>query len=275
MAQTAESILYREEFIEEFERGYSKLRATTTQESMTGSGSAVFVSAGSNSATAVNRGTNGRIPSRSDDLTQYTATLKEWHDKPILTRWRDFADQTDRRRILQMTSMKVLNRKMDDDIIEQLDTATVQYKATAEKASFEMVTDVWATLGEADVDMEDEDNLFFVITPKFQKYLLQIPEFASADYVDVKPIMGPARSFRRWAGFNWICHTGLTGKGTATEKCYAYHRNGVGNAFSASDLDTDYGYNSEDDYFYARTSGFFGSKKLLNSGIVQVLHDGA
>jgi hypothetical protein len=35
------------------------------------------------------------------------------------------------------------------------------------------------------VPLEEEDNLFFVVSAAFMAYLLQIPEFTKSSYVDV------------------------------------------------------------------------------------------
>ena len=178
-----------------------------------------------------------------------------------------------------MTSMGVVNRKIDDIIIAQLDTATNDTGA-AQVASLDLVVYARTILGNNFVDLTDEDNLFALVTPAFEGYLLQIPEFASADYVSVKPLTGPARRFRRWAGFNWICHPRLTGSvgagGNGTsEQCYFYHRDAIGAAVNKDGIDSPVGYDEEQGYSYARVSIDMGSILMQNSGVVQVLHDGS
>lgn len=252
----------------------SVLRTTAVTESVIKGNQAVFLVADSGGASAQTRGTNGLIPARSDNNTQLTALLQEWHDLVRKTGFNVFASQGDQRRIMQETTMAVINRKLDSDIISQLDTATND-TAVAVKASLDLVTKAKVILGNNFVPIEEEDNMFAVVTPAFMGYLEQIPEFASADYVDVKPMSGPSRRFRRWNGLNWITHARLTGVGTGTEKCYAYHRNALGSAVDKANLQTPVGYDEEQDYSWARASGFFGSKLLQNSGVVQMLHDGS
>ena len=116
--------------------------------------------------------------------------------------------------------------------------------------------------------------MFAVATPAVRGYLMQVPEFTKADYVEMKFLAGPARRLVRWAGFNWIFHPNLTGVGTASEKCYFYHRDAVGSAFDSGEgLNTAIGYDDEQDYSYARASSFTGALLLQQSGIVQFLHD--
>ena len=277
MADTAFQRQYRQEYIHGFEDRQSILRATTVQESVIKGNEAIFLVADSGSATAVNRGVNGLIPARADNNTQNTCTLLEWHDLVRKTNFNIFASQGDQRRIMQETTMAVVNRKIDDIVIAELDTATND-TGTAATASLDMV--VWARtiLGNNFVDLTDEDNIFGLISPAFEGYLMQIPEYSSADYVSVKPFTGPARRFRRWMGVNWMCHprlTGSVGAGStgASEQCFMYHRNAMGCAVDKDGIDTPVGYDEEQAYSYARVSVHLGAKKLQNSGIVMMKHN--
>jgi hypothetical protein len=274
MADTAFQIQYRQEFIHGFEDMQSRLRSCTVTETMIKGNQATFLVADSGSATAVTRGVNGLIPARADNMTQPVATLAEWHDLPKNTGFNIFASQGDQKRIMQETSMAVVNRKIDDDIIAQLDTATLT-AGSADTASIDMVIKAKVILGNNFVPTEQEENMFGLITPAFEGYLMQAPEYASADYVEVKPFNGPTRKFRRWAGVNWIVHPRLTGVSTASESCYMFHRNAIGHAVDKAGIQTPVGYDEEQDYSWARCSIFMGSKLLQNTGVVKMLHNGS
>lgn len=274
MAESAPQIQYRQELVSEFEEGFSWLRNTTTMEAVIKGNQATFLVGGSGGASAVTRGLNGLIPARADNLNQYTATLVEWHDLVRKTRFNIFISQSDQRRLMQRTCLKVLNRRIDQDIINIFDTATNQISATAATMSLSVVGKALTTLGENEVPVEEEDNMFAVATPAVRGYLMQIPEFNNADYVDLKYLDFPARRVIRWAGFNWIFHPNLTGVGTASEQCYFFHRDSVGSAFDIDEgLDVAIGYEPEQDYSYARCSSFTNAVMLQQSGIVQFLHD--
>ena len=273
MADSAPIIQYRDELIATFEEGQSWLRQTTVTESVIKGNQATFLVAGSGGAAAVTRGVNGLIAARADSLTQTTATLVEWHDLVRKTRFNIFQSQGNQRALMQSTTKKVLNRRIDQDIINQLDTATVNLGA-ATTMTLGILAKAITTLGEAEVPVEEEDNMWAVATPAVRGYLMQITEFNSADYVETKPLVGPVRRVKRWGGFNWIFHPNLTGVGTSSEKCYFYHRDSIGSAFDNGEgLDIAIGYNDEQDYSYARASSFTGAKILQNTGIVQFLHD--
>lgn len=273
MADSAPQVQYRQELVAEFEEGMSWLRRTTVTESVIKGNQATFLVAGSGGASAVTRGLQGMIPARNDNNTQLTATLVEWHDLVRKTRFNIFQSQGNQRQLMQQTTRKVLNRRLDQDIIDQLDTATNNLGAAA-VMSLSLVAKAVTTLGENEVPVEEEDKMWAVATPAVRGYLMQIEEFASADYVEMKFLNGNAKRVCRWAGFNWIFHPNLTGVGTASEKCYFYHQDAVGSAFDSGEgLNTAIGYEDEQDYSFARASSFTGAKLLQQSGIVQCLHD--
>jgi hypothetical protein len=275
MAATAFQIQYRQEFVSAFEQRQSMLSASVTREAVIKGNQATFLVAGSGAATAVTRGVNGLIPARNDDLNQYTATLVEWHDLVQKTDFNIFASQGDGRRIMQETTMGVINRKMDQDILTELDNGTQDAGNTASTMSLSLALRAWTILGNADVPVQEEDKMFCIISPAAYSYLMQTKEFASADYVEVKPFSGPARQYRRWAGVNWIMHPNVSGAGGAAEKLFMFHRDAIGQAVNTGDMNMAVGVDEEQHYSYARCSVYMGSKILQNTGIVRINHDGS
>lgn len=278
MADTAFQVQYRRETIDGFEQMQSIVRDSVTTEAVIKGNQATFLVADSGGATAVTRGVNGMIPARADDLTQYTATLVEWHDLVRKTRFNIFASQGDQRAIMQRTTMGVINRKIDSDIITELNTATVN-TGSAVTASVALALKAQTILGNSDVPFDG--NVWALITPAFRAYLMQTTEFANADYVTRKPFDGgdtmwkDMTGFYRWMEVNWIVHPNLPGAGTTAEKCFMYHRASIGHAADVQGIDTAVGYDDEQDYSYARASMFMGPQILQNSGIVVINHDGS
>ena len=274
MADTAFQKQYRQEYIAGFEFKQSMLRAAVTTEHVRQGNEAVFLVADTGGSEASTRGANGLIPANVDNLNQHTATLVEWHDLRRKTSFNVFAGQGNQRKIMQDMNLKVMNRKIDDDIIAELNNATNDTGAAA-TGSLALVTKAKAILGNADVDVEEEDNMFGLMTPAMEAYLLRDASYTSADYNDVKPLVGPAKKMRRWAGINWIIHSRLPGRTTNAEKCFVFHRNAIGHAFDNETLKAVAGYDEEQDYSYSRVSNFMGSKLLQNSGVVVINHDGS
>ena len=272
MSDSAFQTMYRQEFIAGFEKRQSLLRKAVTTDVQVKGNSAVFLVADSGGATAVTRGVNGDIPTRPDNLNQYTATLAEWHDVPERTNFNIFASQSDGRKIMQQTSMAVINRRIDVDIYAALAAATVTWGA-ATTASLAKVATAKTKLSNAFAD-DDGDSVFAVVTPAYHAYLMTLPSFTSADYVKSMPFEGVSKSKAfNWYGVNWIVDAGITGAGTANASCYMFNKKAVGHACSTESIDTLVGYDEKNDKSWARTSGYWGSKLLQNSGVVKMPHN--
>ena len=275
MAETAPQIQYRQEFIAGFEQRQSLLRSFTTTEAVIKGNTATFLVADSGSATAVTRGVNGLVPARADNLTQPTATLVEWHDLVRKTGFNVFQSQGDQRAVMQQTSMGVINRKIDGDILTMLETGTITWGSAA-AATIPLVITAKTKLGEAGVPFDN--NICAVISPSFEGKLMQLDNFNNADYVDRKPLSGAdlawddSQKAFRWLGVNWIVHPNVNGVGTSDAKCFMFHKSAIGHAYNSSDLQALAGYDQEQDYSWARTSIFMGSSLLQDAGIVEMGH---
>lgn len=280
MADTAFQIQYRQEFVQAFEQHQSLLRETVTTEAVIKGNQAVFLVAGSGAASAVSRGINGRIPARADSLTQNTATLSEWHDLVRKTGFNVFASQGNQRAIMQMTTMAVLNRKIDDQIVTELSTGTVTIGTagtTIPNVSF--FQNARVKLSNASVPWDS--NVTLLCQPSFLAYLEQAPEFANAQWVDMKPYAGQEPSWKdkpmayRWRNCLIVEHPNLPGKGTTSETSFLYHKSAIGHALDTQGLQTPVGYMEEQDYSWARASAFMGAKLLQNAGVVVLTADGS
>lgn len=273
MADTAFQTQYRNELINGFERRESLLRKTCTTEGIITGNAIVFDVVDSGGATAQTRGVNGLISARADNNTQYTCTLTEWHDLVRKTRWNIFASQGDQRAVMQDTSMAVLNRKMDDQIITELATATQYAGLTAGPLTMDLALRAIGVVLGGNVPLDG--NVHGVISVAGFLYLMQIKEVTSKDYVgEVDRLTSLPREFY-WAGLRWIVHNALPGVGTTSEKLFVYHKAAIGHGMDKAGLQSPVGYDEEQDYSWARCSGFMGAKVLQNSGICVIRHDGS
>lgn len=274
MSVEAAVIQYRQAMVDQFEGKVSVLRAMTTKETMTKGNQATFLVAGSGTDTAVSRGVNGQIPYGNPTNSQVTATLVEKHAPYELTGFNVFASQGDQKAVMRAASMNVINRDIDLTILAELANATIDTGSYA-TASLAMVEKAKAYLGNNDVPIEEEDNMFALITSGFRAYLMQTTEFAHGDYVDVKPFNGPTRKMWRWDGVNWATSARITGAGTSTELCYMWHRSALGYAVNVGEDSISIGYDDKQDTSWSRATIFHGAKILQNTGIVQMKHDGS
>lgn len=265
---------YREEYVAGFEQRSSQLRGAVLTEAMIKGNTAEFLVASTSDKDAVTRGLNGDIPYQNVNNNQYTATLVEKHAPFEKTGFDIFGSQGDQRRVMMNGSQAVLNRDIDKVILAELGNAT-QNTGSAATGSLALVMKAQTILGNNDVDVDMEDDMFFVASHAFRAYLMQIASFASAEYVDVKPFSGPARKFVRWAGFNWIFSTRIAGKGTNSEACFAFHRNAIGHAIALSEENIFAGYEEKQDRSWTRATAYHGAKLIQNTGVVKVVHDGS
>lgn len=281
MSDTAFQTQYRQEFIASFEQHQSLLRETVTTEAVIKGNQAVFLVAGSGGATAVSRGVNGLIPARADQNSQNSCVLQEWHDLVRKTGFNVFASQGNQRSIMQMTTMGVINRKMDALIIDQLNTGTVAIGSSSVIPTVSLFQNGHVKLANASVPWDS--NITLLCQPSFLAYMEQAPEFANANYVNVKPFAGGQEnaSWRdkpmayRWRNTLIVAHPNLPGKGTSSEKSFLYHKTAAGHAMDTAGLQTPVGYDEEQDYSWARASGYQGAVLLQNPGVVVITHDGS
>lgn len=273
MSIEAAMIQYKKDFVPAFEQKQSLLKLTTTKETVVQGNQATFLVSGSGGDTAVTRGTNGQIPYGNPTNNQSTATLVEKHAPYELTGFNVFASQGNQIQVMRNASIAVINRDIDLTLLAELANATQDFGTGT--AALQTVTGAQAILGNNDVDVEEEDNMFAIISPAFRGYLMQTTEFASGDYVEMKPFGGPARKMFRWMGINWLVSSRVTGLGTASEICYMYHRNAIGYAVSVGEEKIAAGYDEKQDTSWSRATVYHGAKILQNNGIVKITHDGS
>jgi hypothetical protein len=277
MADTAFQTLYRDEFIAGFEKKESLARKTvTTEYTRDGAQNVVFLVADSGGATAVTRGVNGDIPTRPDNLNQYTTVLQEWHDVPERTGFNIFASQGNGRAIMQRTSMAVVNRKMDKDIHAALDAGTNTLTMTTASAAEFLGDNLQLIRDLSENNAFEEDNeAFALVTPGYFVNLQALEQFSSADYVNEKTFgrsVPKAKAFM-WNGINYMMDTDLTGVGGTTATCYAYVKSAIGHACDTENMQTFVGYDEKNDKSWARCTTYMGSKLLQNSGVLKLTHN--
>jgi len=92
--------------------------------------------------------------------------LLEYHDLVRRTSFNIFASQGDGRRIMQDTTMAVINRKIDSDIITELNVAgNTQDTGTTQTANLNLVMYALTILGNNAVPLDG--NISALITPAF------------------------------------------------------------------------------------------------------------
>lgn len=272
MSVEAAIVQYRKDFVPAFEQKASMLRMAATKETVTSGNQATFVVTGSGGDTAVTRGTNGQIPYGNPTNNQYTATLVEKHAPYELTGFNVFASQGDQIKGMRNASIGVINRDIDLTMISELTNATQDFNTGSD--AVDTLVGAQAILGAGDVDIEEEDNMFALISPAFRAKLMKLDAFSSADYVDMKVYSGPARKVLRWGGMNLIVSSRISGLGTANEELFVFHRSAIGYAINVGEDKIFAGYDEKQDLSWSRATVYHAAKILQNSGIVKITNDG-
>jgi hypothetical protein len=266
--------VYRQEYIDAFERDFSDLRQACTTEANIQGQSAIFLVAGSGGATATTRGANGLIPARQNVNEQFTCSLTQLHDLVEGQAFNWDLSQGNQRQIAMKSSAKVIHRAQDDQILTALSAAT-QADSAASTANLKKVLDARNYLGNQNVMVDEADNMFGLVSWSFLGYLQAMPEFSSRDYVDMQPFSGPAKRYLRWSGINWIATSAISGVGTSSETCYLFHRSAIGHATALGDMQVEAGWDGKQATYWQRASTYAGAKLLQNTGVYKWLHDGS
>ena len=281
MSDVAFQTQYRQEYIAGYEQKQTLLRETCTTEAVIKGNTAVFLVSDSGGATAVTRGANGLIPARADDNTQNSCLLGEWHDLARKTGFNIFASQGNQRQIMQDTTVGVMNRKTDEQIITELATGTVGIGAASATPTVSLFQNARVKLSNASVPWDG--NITFLCQPSFLAFLELAPEFANAQYVEVKPFAGsdqnPSWKDRGPQAYRWrntlvVEHPNLPGKATASESSFLDHKSAIGHAANVGAMESEVGWDAEQAYSWARASCYMGAKLLQNSGVVVFTTDG-
>jgi hypothetical protein len=274
MAVQAAVTKFREETVAQFEQKRSKLAGAATKESMMNGLSAVFLVNGSAGDTAVTRGANGDIPYGGPTNSQVTITLAERHAAKELTGFDVFASQGNQAQGLRNMVSYIMQRDQDLTVLAALAAATNDFGTGT--LDLTTVLGARAILGNNDVPTEEADNMFGVVSPAAEAYMLQWTEFSNAQYVDIKPFAGAATvQYRRWAGINWIVSNKVTGVGTSAEILYIWHRAALGYAANLTAEKVYAGFEERHGRSWARAELYHQAGVLQNSGIIKITHDGS
>jgi hypothetical protein len=175
---------------------------------------------------------------------------------------------------MRQASMNVINRDIDLTILAELANATIDTGAYA-TASLAMVEKAKAYLGNNDVPVEEEDNMFAVITSG-------LPGLPDADHgVRLRRLRRREAVGRPDPQDVALGRRQLDGvephhrRRHLTELCYMWHRSALGYAVNVGEDSIDIGYDDKQDTSWSRATIFHAAKILQNTGIVQMKHDGS
>lgn len=230
---------YEAKVHEVFQRRGSFLReAVRVKDGVVGS-TAVFQKIGKGTATTKAR--HGTITPMNQTHTAPSATLADFYAGDWVDKLDEAKININERDAVASGGAMALGRKVDDQITTVLDTTTqsvitltVSSKVNILATAVEFAEAVWSN------DVPNDGEVYAVVTPRYWSQLMIIDQFQNADYVGADgqvfrqgPSIGKGR-WKDWMGIKWKMQTGLPGAGTATAKCFIWHKSAVGYAVAQS-----------------------------------------
>jgi hypothetical protein len=230
---------FQAEVHEAYQRQGSKLRKTVRSKTGVNGTSTFFPKVGKGVAAAKTR--HGAVPVMNLEHAQVECILQDYYAGDWVDRLDELKTNLDEREVIANAGAYALGRKTDELVIGAFDTGTREAKGTAtgttdtDGLTKAKVLMAFEMLGASDVP--DDGNRYAVVGWKQWSQLLEIEEFASADYVGPEELPWRGTQAKRWLGAMWMPHSGLTKVG-ALRYCYFYHRTAVGHA-AAAEVQTD------------------------------------
>lgn len=228
---------YEAKVHEVFQREGSYLKEACRLKTDVVGSTAVFQKVGKGVATTKAR--HGTITPMNQTHTAPSCTLADFYAGD----WVDALDEAkiniNERDVIASGGAMALGRKVDDQITTVLDTTT-QTTITLTVSDIASIRATAVEFAEAawDNDVPNDGMVYAAVTPRYWSQLMMVPQFASADYVDSAgqsfksgPAVGKGR-WKDWMGIKWKMQTGLPGAGTATAKCFIWHKMAIGYAIA-------------------------------------------
>jgi Phage capsid protein len=200
----------------------SKLRNTVRTKNNVVGASTIFQKVGK--GTASTKARHGKVPVMNVDHTPIECSLQDYYAGDWVDQLDELKTNINEQQVVAKAGAYALGRKTDELIITQLGTSSQFAGSDTDGLTKGKVLTAFEKLGE--VDVPD------VVGWKQWSELLNIEEFANADYVGEDDLPWKGTQAKRWLGTLWLPHSGLP-KANGVRRCYWYHKTAVGHAIGA------------------------------------------
>ena len=255
---------FEREVHEAYQRQGSKLRTTVRVKNNVRGSSTVFQRVGKGSAATKAR--HGMVPVMNVDFTSVEATLQDYYAGEWVDQLDELKTNIDERQVLANAGAYALGRKTDDLIIAALGTATQVAGTNADALTKAKVLEAFESLGAADVP--DDGQRFAVVGWKQWSDLLELAEFANAEFVGDEQLPWRGSQAKMWLGTMWIPHSGLPFSG-GTRTCFWYHKSAIGHAIG-QDVVTDISWHGDRASHFVSNSMSQGAVLIDGNGVVKL-----
>lgn len=211
----------------------SKLRNTVRSKDSVVGATTTFQKVGK--GTASTKARHGMVPVMNVDHEPVECILQDFYAGDWIDKLDELKTNINEQQVAARAGAFALGRKSDDLIIGELARSTNFAGLATDGLTNAKILTAFEVLGEADVP--DDGQRYAVIGWKQWSELLNIEEFANADYIGDDELPWKGTQAKRWLGTLWLPHSGLP-KAAAVRSCFWYHKTAIGHA-TGSDVKTD------------------------------------
>lgn len=245
-----------------FQRMGSKLRTSVRTKKNVQGASTVFQKMGRGAATTKAR--HAAVPVMNVDHATVEVFLKDYYAGEWLDALDEMKGPSDERSAVVNSGAYALGRKTDELIIEGLQTSTNFAGTAIDGLTKAKILEAFEMLGASDVP--DDGDRCAVIGWKQWSELLQIEEFANADYVGEGELPWQGTQAKKWLGTLWMPHSGLIAAG-GVRSCHWYHKSAVGHA-SGCEVKSDVTWHGDRASFFISNMMSQGAAIIDAAGVV-------
>ncbi len=256
---------YEAEVHNAYQRMGSKLRNTVrTRNNIKGS-SAVFHTVGSVNVID-NKNYGDTIAPQGAARNTVDIGLKNYYTGEWVDSLDELKTSTDEKMVLAQAGAYALGRKTDEIIIKAMTDDNNRFPINAPNGlTKDVILKGFETLGNDDVP--DDGQRFAIVGWKQWSALLQIPEFANADYVGNENLPWKGTQAKQWLGTLWMPHS-ATPLSASKRQCFWYHRTAIGHAIG-KDITTDITWHGDHASYFVNNMMSQGAAVIDPKGFIQ------
>ena len=255
---------YEREVHVAYQRMGSRLRNTVRVKNGVTGASTTFQKVGK--GTASTKARHGQVPVMNVDHTPVTCTLADYYAGDWVDKLDELKVNHDERQVTATAGAYALGRKTDELVIAALARTPNDTPTKAGGLTRAKVLEAFEMLGSADVP--DDGRRYAVVGWKQWTDLLNITEFADADYVGDDNLPWKGTQAKMWLGTLWMPHSGLT-KSAAVRSCFWYHKTALGHAIGA-DVSSDISWHGDRAAHFINNFMSQGSVLIDGTGVVHM-----
>lgn len=253
---------FEREVHEAYQRQGSKLRSTVRVKNGVRGSSTTFQRVGKGAANTKAR--HGMVPVMNVDFSAIEATLVDYYAGEWVDQLDELKTNLDERQVLANAGAFALGRKTDELILDALATTGNVAGQADSGLTKDKVLEAFEMLGEADVP--DDGQRYAVIGWKQWSDLLNVAEFANAEFVGDEQLPWRGSQAKIWLGTLWMPHSGLPGA-NGVRTCYWYHKSAIGHAIG-QDVKSDITWHGDRAAHFISNSMSQGAALIDGDGVV-------